>query len=174
MMGELLQIKAIICEKKLHFFIGVGPTSANKIPEHSKTSDSFLGNSSIASMFLAPKPFEEITNMIQGLKDFAPGHDDITAEASRLCLPPITSPLVYILNLYLLSQGFFLNANVMPMYKADDRMCFNIYRYVTCQRSLRKLCIIYWLASLKSIKVFLKINSESERNVQLTWLLLFS
>ena len=69
--------------------------------------------------------------MVQGLKKSAQGHDDITADALRLCLPSITSPLVYILNLSL-SQGVFPDelkiANVIPLYKADDRMCFNNYR----------------------------------------------
>ena len=49
----------------------------------------------------------------------------------KLCLSSITSPLVYILNLSL-SQGVFPDelkiANVIPLYKADDRMCFNNYR----------------------------------------------
>ena len=77
--------------------------------------------------------------MIQGLKNSALDHDDIAAEALRLCSPSITSPLVYILNLYLL-QGIFPDelkiANVIPLYKVDDRMSFNNYRPVSL------LCIL--------------------------------
>ena len=97
--GSVTTDKTIICEKFNNFFIGVGPTLANKIPQQSRTPSSYLGNSLINSMFLVPVSIEEITSMIQGLKNSAPGHDDITADALRLCLPSITSPLVYILNL---------------------------------------------------------------------------
>ena len=132
--GSVTTDKTIICEKFNNFFIGVGPTLANKIPQQSRTPSSYLGNSSIYPMFLVPVSIEEITSMIQGLKNSAPGHDDITADALRLCLPSITSPLVYILNLSL-SQGVFPDelkiANVIPLYKADDRICFNNYRPVS-------------------------------------------
>ena len=84
-------------------------------------------------MFLAPVSIEGVTNMTQGLKKSAPVHDDIATEALTLRLPSITYPLVYILNLSL-SQGVFPDelkiANVIPLYKADDRMCFNNYLYI--------------------------------------------
>ena len=66
--GSVTTDKAIICEKFNIFFIGVGPTLANKIPQQSRTPSSYLGSSSINSMFLATVSIEEITNMIQGLK----------------------------------------------------------------------------------------------------------
>ena len=116
-------------------------------------------------MFLVPVSIEEITSMIQGLKNSAPSHDDITADALRLCLPSITSPLVYILNLSL-SQGDFPDelkiANVIPLYKADDRMCFNNYRPVSLLCILSKLFEKVMYNRLISFLEFNKILVENQ------------
>ena len=116
-------------------------------------------------MFLVPVSIEEITSMIQGLKNSAPGHDDITADALRLCLPSITSPLVYILNLSL-SQGGFPDelkiANVIPLYKADDRMCFNNYRPVPLLCILSKVFEKVMYNRLISFLQFNKILIENQ------------
>ena len=109
-------------------------------------------------MFLAPVYIEEITNMIQGLKTSAPGHDDITAEALRLCLPGITSTLVYILNLSLsrgVSPDELKIANVIPLYKADDRTCFNNYRLVSLLCILSK---VFEKGMYNRLISFLEIN----------------
>ena len=163
--GSVTTDKTIICEKFNNFFIGVGPTLANKIPQQSRTPSSYLGNSLINSMFLVPVSIEEITSMIKGLKNSAPGHDDITADALRLCLPSITSPLVYILNLSL-SQGVFPDelkiANVIPLYKADDRMCFNNYRPVSLLCILSKVFEKVMYNRLISFLEFNKILIENQ------------
>ena len=104
--GSITTNKAVIFEKFNNFFIGVGPTLANKIPKQSRTPEFYLGNSLTNSMFLAPVSTEEIRNIIYELKNSAPGPDNILAEALRLCVSSITSPLVYILNLSL-SEGVF-------------------------------------------------------------------
>ena len=140
------------------FFIGVGPTLARKIPKQSRTPEFYLGNSLINSMFLAPVSTEKFRNMIYELKNSAPGPDIITAEALRLCLSSITSPLVYILNLSL-SEGVFPEelkiANVIPLYKADDHMCFNNYRPVSPLCILSKVFEKIMYARLIS---FLEVN----------------
>ena len=163
--GSVTTDKTIICEKFNNFFIGVGPTLANKIPQQSRTPSSYLGNSSINSMFLVPVSIEEITSMIQGLKNSAPGHDDITADALRLCLPSITSPLVYILNLSL-SQGVFPDelkiVNVIPLYKADDRMCFSNYLPVSLLCILSKVFEKVMYNRLISFLEFNKILIENQ------------
>ena len=163
--GSVTTDKTIICEKFNNFFIGVGPTLANKIPQQSRTPSSYLGNSSINAMFLVPVSIEEITSMIQGLKNSAPGHDDITADALRLRLPSITSPLVYILNLSL-SQGVFPDelkiANVIPLYKADDRMCFNNYRPISLLCILSKVFEKVMYNRLISFLEFNKILIENQ------------
>ena len=163
--GSVTTDKTIICEKINDFFIGVGPTLANKIPQQSRTPSSYLGNSLINLVFLVPVSIEEITSMIQGLKNSAPGHDDITADALRLCLPSITSPLVYILNLSL-TQGVFPDelkiANVIPLYKADDRMCFNNYRPVSLLCILSKVFEKVMYNRLISFLEFNKILIENQ------------
>ena len=91
------------------------------------------------TLFLSPVTETEINKIVRALKDSATGHDDISSQFLKLALNSIVDPLTHICNMSL-TEGVFLNtlkvANVIPLYKSDDPMCFNHYRPVSL------LCIL--------------------------------
>ena len=90
-------------------------------------------------MFMEPVKEDEVTTIINNLKNTAPGHDEITAGTLKCVLAAIYHPLVYIWNLSL-SEGLFPDelkiANVVPICKADYSVQLNNYSPVSL------LCIL--------------------------------
>ena len=132
----------VISENFNNFFTEVGPTLAKAIPPQTKTPEEYLGPPLNNFIFLSPVNEEEIVKIIKSLNDSAPGHDEIKANILKLSLPYIKEPLTHICNLSLL-QGVFPEemkiANVIPLYKNDDRMRFNNYRPVSLLCVLSKV-----------------------------------
>ena len=91
------------------------------------------------TLFLSPVTETEINKSIRALKDSATGHDDISSQFLKQALNSIVDPLTHICNMSL-TEGVFPNtlkvANVIPLYKSDDSLCFNHYRPVSL------LCIL--------------------------------
>ena len=140
--GSVTTNKLEICEKFNNFFIGIGPTLANKIPKQSQSLESFMTAQLFNSLYLSNVSHEEVINIVNYLKPSSPGYDEISADILRLILPSICKPLAYILNLSL-TQGIFPTelkvANVIPLYKTDDPILFNNYRPVSILCMLSKV-----------------------------------
>ena len=77
---------------------------------------------------------EEIRNIINSLKEGAPGADSITADVLKCVLNYIVNPLTHISQLSL-SQGYFPGdlkiAKIVPLYKCKDPCLFNNYRPIS-------------------------------------------
>ena len=91
------------------------------------------------SIYLSEVTIEEISNILESIKNGAAGYDEINAALLKHISSFITEPLKYLSNLSL-SEGVFPTelklANVIPLYKADDAFVFNNYWPVSL------LCVI--------------------------------
>ena len=95
----------------------------------------------------------EINKIIRALKDSATGHDDISSQFLKLALNSFVDPLTHICNMPLTDDVFpdtLKVANVIPLFKSENSMCFNHYRPVSL------LCILS--------KVFEKITYDRQLN----------
>ena len=121
------------------FFTYVGPNLAKHIPKVNINPLSFMKEALKETLFLSPVTETEINKIVRALKDSATGHDDISSQLLKLAWNSIVDPLTHICNMSL-TEGVFPNtlkvANVIPLYKSDDPICFNHYRPVSL------LCIL--------------------------------
>ena len=80
--------------------------------------------------------------IVSSLKEAATGYDDISAMFLKMSAEYVCNPLAHICNLWF-SEGLFPDslkiANVIPLYKSDDPLCFNNYRPVSLLRILSKV-----------------------------------
>ena len=92
-----------------------------------------MGNKVTESIYLNPVTNKEIGQSLSSLKNSATGWDNIGANLLKMCSHLIVQALTLICNISL-SEGIFPHqlkiANVIPLYKSDDPMCFNHYRPV--------------------------------------------
>ena len=160
--GSTTDNKKIISDKFNDFFINVGPTLANAIPKINKTPLYCMKNKILESMYVEPVTLDEVTKLLENLKNSACGYDDLSTKFIKLSLEFIAAPLTHICN-QSLQEGIFTQqlkiANVIPLYKSDDPMHFSHYRpvsllcilskvfervmYVRLLKFLEKLKIIY-------------------------------
>ena len=86
------------------------------------------------SFFIDPTNETEIINVINHLKEGAPGRDEIVARNLKCISDSIAYPLAQVANLSF-QQGIFPEelkiAAVTPLYKAKDPMMFNNYRPIS-------------------------------------------
>ena len=129
----------IISDKFNDFFINVGPNLAKNIPKMNKTPLYCMNNRLLESMFVEYVSSDEINKIINNLKNSACGWDELSVKFLKLSTEFIVDPLTHICN-QSLQEGIFPEqlkiANVIPLYKSDDPMCFNHYRPVSL------LCIL--------------------------------
>ena len=101
----------------------------------------YVGNGFTDSLFLEPVTLDEIMKIVSSLKETATGYDDISAMFPKMSAEYICNSLAHICNLSF--SGVFpdsLNiANVIPLFKSDDPMCFNNYRPVSLLSNLSKV-----------------------------------
>ena len=116
------------------FFVNIGPSLSAKIDDCGVSHRHFLTENIPSSFFLEPTNDTEIKKVIQGLKDGAPGRDEILAKQIKRISGSIALPLSKIVNLSF-EQGIFPQelkiAVVTPVYKAKDPMFFNNYRPIS-------------------------------------------
>ena len=121
------------------FVINVGPSLDNSIPNVNKSPVSCMGTMIMTLIFVSPVTNEEIKKIVNSLKDSATGWDEISARFLKISIESLQHPLQHVCNLSL-TEGIFPHqlkiANVIPLYKSDDPMCFNHYRPVSL------LCIL--------------------------------
>ena len=93
--------------------------------------------------FLEPFTVNEVKKIVLSLKETATGYDDIGDVLLKMSAKYIGNPLSHIRNLSFL-DGVFPDslkiANVIiPLYKAEDPMCFSNYRPVSLLCTLAKV-----------------------------------
>ena len=112
----------------------MGPNLAKAIPKIDIDPMSYLGESMKETFFLEPVTMNEAKEIVLSLKETATGYDDIGAVFLKMSIEYIGNPLSHICNLSFI-EGVFPDslkiANVIPLYKAEDPMCFNNYRHVS-------------------------------------------
>ena len=117
-----------------NYFVNIGPTLASKIPNNNISHRRFLPENLNFSLFLEPTDETEIKNIINKLKEGAPGRDGISSKNIKLIKDSISYPLANMVNLSF-EQGVFPDelkiAVITPLYKAKDPMFFNNYRPIS-------------------------------------------
>ena len=155
-----LQINQWLVPNLMIFFIGIGPLLAREVKPQSVSPLSYLGQSSLNSIYLHEVTLEEIIKILHSLKNGAVGYDGIAAIIVKVLCSSIVNPLIciYICNICL-AQGVFPNelkiGNVLPLYKADDPLCFNNDRPVSLlcvlSKVFEKLCMTDCIMFSRSI-----------------------
>ena len=119
------------------FFINIGPTLSNGIPDINVSPNHFLNNipSPQNSLFFNPTDHDEVVKICASLKAGAsPGYDDIKPDVVKSVSHLLAYPLVHIFNLSM-STGFvpdqFKLAKVVPIYKTGDSGMCNNYRPIS-------------------------------------------
>ena len=116
-----------------NYFVNIGP-SLSKIPNNNISHRRFLPENLNFSLFLEPTDETEIKNIINKLKEGAPGRDGISSKNIKLIKDSISYPLANMVNLSF-EQGVFPDelkiAVITPLYKAKDPMFFNNYRPIS-------------------------------------------
>ena len=114
-----------------NYFVNIGPTLASKIPNNIISHRRFLPKNLNFSLFLEPTDETEIKNIINKLKEGAPGWDGVSSKNIKLIKNSISYSLANMVNLSF-EQGVFPDerkiAIITPLYKAKDPMFFNNYR----------------------------------------------
>ena len=134
--GEIINDRKDIADHFNNFFVNVGTNLANKIPKSKKTPDEYMAgcNPNNAIFHPAQVTEDEIFKIISDFKDSSAGWDDIKPSVIKHVKTFIKKPLAHISNLSFMS-GVFPNelkiANVIPIYKANDKMEFSNYRPVS-------------------------------------------
>ena len=113
-----------------------------KTHKDARTPESDLGQRIDDTLFLAPVCTVEFDNIVNTLRNCAPGHDELNANILKLSLPYTKQHLVHLLN-QSLAYGIFSTelkiAKVVPLFKADDPMKFNNYRPASLLNILSKI-----------------------------------
>ena len=114
-----------------NYFVNIGPTLAFRIPNNNISHRRFLPENLNFSLFLEPTDETDIKNVINKLKEGAPGRDGISSKNIKLIKDSISYPLANMVNLSF-EQGVVPDelkiAVITPLYKAKDPMFFNNYR----------------------------------------------
>ena len=117
-----------------NYFVNIGPTLASKIPNNNISHRRFLPENLNFSLFLEPTDETEIKNIINNLKEGAPGRDGVSSKNINLYKDSISYPLANMVNL-LFEKVVFPDelkiAVIIPLYKAKDPMFFNNYRPIS-------------------------------------------
>ena len=132
--NEITVDPKVIADGFNNFFIDIGPTLASKINTGGISHRTFMPESFQSSFFLEPTNTNEVKQVINKLKDGAPGRDAILPKHLKCISEPISNPLSRIANLSF-EQGVFPEelklAVVSPLYKAKDPIFFNNYRPIS-------------------------------------------
>ena len=116
------------------FFTNVAKHLAAKIPDTTKEATSYIEHSNINSIILGEVSSDEISKVINCLKNTSPGWDNINSKVVKSTYHLYIAPLTYLINLSL-AQGVFAKelkiATVIPIYKSGDCKTVNNYRPVS-------------------------------------------
>ena len=125
------------------FFVNIGSSLANKIPQSNKSPLSYLTDNYPNSFFLTPVNKNELILILKQLKtNSSSGWDDISPKILQTSHPFILDPLLHLINLSL-NQGIFPDvmkiAKVLPLYKGNEKFLFTNYRPISILNSFSKI-----------------------------------
>ena len=165
-----------------NFFVNVGKSLSDKIPDSPKSAISYMSKQYCKSIFLKPTTKKEMVLIIKQLKTSSSfGWDDISAKAIQFSHIPLLDPLVHLVNLSL-SQGFFPDelkiAKVIPLFKSGDTTLFNNYRPISILSTFSKIFErifynrVYEFLNNENILYELQFGFRKAHSTQLALLLL--
>ena len=133
----------IMAESLNSYFSQIGENIARTIPDGNKLFHEYLKNPNDSSIFFTPTNSFEIINIVNNLKTHkSPGFDGINNFLLKSVINQVVDPLVYIVNLSLLS-GQVPNdmklAKVIPIFKKGDNTLVSNYRPISLLTSLSKV-----------------------------------
>ena len=144
MQGSLkITDKEVIASKFNDFFVNVGVSLSDKIPQSSRSAQSYLTDSYTKTLFLTPVNRNELINVIKQLKtNTSSGWDDLSPKILQMCHLHILDPLLHIVNLSL-NQGIFPDklklAKVVPLFKGNEIYLFTNYRPISILNCFSKI-----------------------------------
>ena len=156
--GEIIEDGNLIANHFNDFYVNVGSNLAKKIPKCNKSHTEYLKKCD--STFNPTEVSEsEVCKIISGFKDSAAGWDELKPGIIKHIKHFIKYPLAHISNISF-STGIFPDplklANVVPVYKSQDKMLFSNYRPVSVLPVLSKV-----LERLMYNRLFDYINENS-------------
>ena len=104
--GTLTDNKQTIANGFNSYFANVGTTLASKIPKTNINPLHFLKERNLNSIYLKPVTTDEVTKIINKLKNSSSGWDGVSPSVIKDTYPSFLEPLVHILNLSI-SNGYF-------------------------------------------------------------------
>ena len=116
------------------YFINIGPTLANKIPQDNKCPTTYMDNRVLESMVIAPVVEEEVRSIIKSLNDSSAGWDAISSRVVKATYSCFLTPLTHVVNISLLNGVFpseLKIARVIPLFKSGEPRNFSNYRPVS-------------------------------------------
>ena len=137
-----------IAEHFNNFFTNVAKNLAAKIPDTTKEATSYIEHSNINYIFLGEVSSDEISKVINCLKDTSSGWDDLNSKIVKSTSRFYIAPLTYLINLSL-TQGVFPKelkiAKVISIYKSGDCKTISNNRPISVLSVFSKVfeCITY-------------------------------
>ena len=116
------------------YFINIGPTLANKIPQDNKCPTTYMDNRVLESMVIAPVVEEEVRSIIKSLNDSSAGLDAISSRVIKATYSCFLTPLTHVVNISLLNGVFpseLKITRVKPLFKSGEPSNFSNYRPVS-------------------------------------------
>ena len=140
--GSVIEDGEVIANKFNDFFINVGLTLAKNIPSTKKNPTEYITQNIETVFAVSPVSDHEILKILGDLKDSAAGWDELRSNMIKHVKQDIKLPLAHICNLSF-GTGVFPSdlkiANVVPIFKSNDKMIFSNYRPVSVLPVLSKL-----------------------------------
>ena len=131
--GEMCSDQNKIVNALNKYFVDVGTSLDQLIPQCPKNPLDYLSGNHTNSLFLNPVTETEVLNCMQKLKKSSAGHDEIKPEIIKL-IPSVAYPLTHIINLCFQQSIFpteLKRANVTPIHKGGDSSVFSNYRPIS-------------------------------------------
>ena len=124
------------------YFVNIGPTLANNIPETNQSPIDNTGSCNLNSMFIEPVIENEVQSLIRNLKHSSAVWCSISAAVLKSADRAILKPLTNVLKLSLTTEVFLREMEIaggIPLLKSGDPMMLNNYRPVSVLPVFSKL-----------------------------------
>ena len=133
--------KRTIAQSFNNYFLNVGPSLAEKIPNSNENPNQYIKNNS-NSMYVRDVTQAEILIIMKNFKDSSPGYDDVCPKYIKEASTHLVGILQYIFQLSL-SQGVFpkelKTAKVIPLHKNSDISAISNYRPISILPAFSKV-----------------------------------